>query len=61
MIKLGATTDWTKSTYCNNATCVEVMSPGASSINVKDSKRDDSPELELSPASWTAFTQFVRS
>jgi hypothetical protein len=52
----GATTAWTKSSYSGgNGACVEVRSPQALSLDVRDSKAPEGPSITFSPASWTSF------
>jgi hypothetical protein len=65
MIKLGAHTDWTKSSYSGgNGACVEVRSTEAASVGVTDSKIEDTssrPSLSVSPSAFAAFVKSVRA
>jgi hypothetical protein len=61
MIKLGAHTDWTKSSYSGgNGACVEIKSTRPAVVDVKDSKQSDGPVITVSPAAFAAFTASVR-
>lgn len=52
----GATETWTKSSYSGgNGACVEVKSPLANAIAVRDSKAPEGPSISFGPASWNAF------
>ncbi|WP_406408345.1 DUF397 domain-containing protein [Streptomyces halstedii] len=51
---------WFKSTYSGSSgdSCVEVATaPGT--VHVRDSKDEQSPELTLSPASWSHFISYA--
>ncbi|MCW8219817.1 DUF397 domain-containing protein [Streptomyces griseolus] len=51
---------WFKSSYSGSSgdSCVEVASaPGT--VHVRDSKDEQSPELALSPASWSTFLSYA--
>lgn len=62
MIKLGSHRQWTKSTYSTgNGACVEVRSDEPSVLNVKDSKVDGGPVLNVAPGAWAAFVTAVRN
>lgn len=59
MIKLGGN-DWSKSTYCANATCVEVRSTEPAALEVTDSKfAKGALSVRLSPAAFTALVDFA--
>ncbi|MEN8649201.1 DUF397 domain-containing protein [Streptomyces sp. 21So2-11] len=52
----GATEIWTKSSYSGgNGACVEVKSPVAHAIAVRDSKVVEGPSITFVPGAWTAF------
>ena len=53
---------WRKSTYSgsNGGTCVEV-GLAAPAVAVRDSKHPDGPLLAFSAATWTAFTEQLKS
>ena len=54
------TKDWKKSSYSGgNGACVEVRSPSADSVAVRDSKDPQGPNLGFSPEAWTAFVAGV--
>jgi hypothetical protein len=54
----GATDTWTKSSYSGgNGACVEVKSPEARLIAVRDSKAPEGPSIAFVPASWNAFVR----
>lgn len=56
----GATETWTKSSYSGgNGACVEVKSPVALSISVRDSKAPAGPTITFVPGSWNAFVSEV--
>ncbi|MEW1614797.1 MULTISPECIES: DUF397 domain-containing protein [unclassified Streptomyces] len=56
----GATEMWTKSSYSGgNGACVEVKSPVALSIAVRDSKAPEGPSLTFVPGAWNAFVREV--
>ncbi|MEW2633687.1 DUF397 domain-containing protein [Streptomyces sp. NPDC048389] len=51
---------WFKSSYSGSSgdDCIEVATtPGA--VHVRDSKVDRSPQLALSPTSWTSFVSYA--
>ncbi|MFI9492015.1 MULTISPECIES: DUF397 domain-containing protein [Streptomyces] len=51
---------WFKSSYSSGSgdSCIEVaLAPGA--VHVRDSKIEQSPELALSPASWSHFLSYA--
>ncbi|MEU6309938.1 DUF397 domain-containing protein [Streptomyces sp. NPDC047014] len=58
-IHLGSNDNWVKSSYSANNACVEVKSPAAEAIAVRDSKAQDGPSLTFAPGSWTAFVTDV--
>ncbi|MFJ4921082.1 DUF397 domain-containing protein [Streptomyces sp. NPDC088725] len=54
----GATNTWTKSSHSGgNGACVEVKSPVARFIAVRDSKAPEGPSISFVPASWNAFVR----
>lgn len=56
----GATEMWTKSSYSGgNGACVEVKSPVALSIAVRDSKAPEGPSLTFVPGAWNTFVRDV--
>lgn len=56
----GATEMWTKSSYSGgNGACVEVKSPVAQAIAVRDSKAPEGPSLTFVPGAWNAFVRDV--
>ncbi|MER5896488.1 DUF397 domain-containing protein [Streptomyces sp. NPDC001876] len=56
----GATEMWTKSSYSGgNGACVEVKSPVARAIAVRDSKAPEGPSLTFVPGAWNAFVRDV--
>lgn len=62
MIKLGAHTEWTKSSYSQQNACVEVRSTRPASLDVTDSKfSSGAPVLSLSPEAFTALVGFAAS
>ncbi|MBD3556909.1 MULTISPECIES: DUF397 domain-containing protein [unclassified Streptomyces] len=52
--------DWHKSSHSGSSgdDCVEVTAC-PSTVHVRDSKLDESPELALAPASWTSFLGYA--
>lgn len=55
-IQHGSTNIWRKSSYSGGSgACVEIMSPEADALAVRDSKRSAGPRLGFAAASWTAF------
>ncbi|WP_335937042.1 DUF397 domain-containing protein [Streptomyces sp. PTD5-9] len=57
-IRQGATDKWTKSSYSGgNGACVEVRSPFARSISVRDSKAPEGPSITFVPAAWNTFVR----
>ncbi|MFJ3926111.1 DUF397 domain-containing protein [Streptomyces sp. NPDC090022] len=59
-IRLGATENWTKSSYSGgNGACVEVKSPVTEAIAVRDSKVQQGPSLTFAPGSWSSFVTEV--
>jgi hypothetical protein len=56
----GATDTWTKSSYSGgNGACVEVKSPAAQAIAVRDSKVPGGPSISFVPGAWNAFVTEV--
>ncbi|MGW6462364.1 DUF397 domain-containing protein [Streptomyces rubiginosohelvolus] len=51
---------WFKSSYSGSSgdDCVEVATC-PSTVHVRDSKLDESPQLALTPASWTRFLSYA--
>ncbi|MBK3543435.1 DUF397 domain-containing protein [Streptomyces rubiginosohelvolus] len=51
---------WFKSSYSSaeGDSCVEVATC-PSTVHVRDSKLDESPQLTLTPASWTRFLAYA--
>ncbi|MEV7464192.1 DUF397 domain-containing protein [Streptomyces sp. SM1P] len=51
---------WFKSSYSGSSgdDCVEVATC-PSTVHVRDSKLDESPQLALAPASWTRFLAYA--
>lgn len=58
----GSTPMWTKSSYsAGNGACVEIKSPTAEAIAVRDSKVSHGPTLSFAPGSWSTFvTELVQ-
>lgn len=52
--------DWHKSSHSGSSgdDCVEVAAC-PSTVHVRDSKLDESPQLALAPASWTSFLGYA--
>ncbi|MFF3526377.1 DUF397 domain-containing protein [Streptomyces rubiginosohelvolus] len=52
--------EWHKSSYSSGSgdDCVEVATC-PSTVHVRDSKLDESPQLALTPASWTHFLSYA--
>ncbi|MFJ6510057.1 DUF397 domain-containing protein [Streptomyces sp. NPDC091406] len=52
--------EWHKSSYSGSSgdDCVEVATC-PSTVHVRDSKLDESPQLALAPASWTHFLSYA--
>ncbi|WP_320780195.1 DUF397 domain-containing protein [Streptomyces sp. CRN 30] len=58
----GATDTWTKSSYSGgNGACVEVKSPVAAALLVRDSKVPAGPTLAFPTGAWASFVTSVRS
>ncbi|MEV4192574.1 DUF397 domain-containing protein [Streptomyces toxytricini] len=51
---------WFKSSYSSGDgdSCVEVAA-GAQAVHVRDSKVQDGPRIDLSPAAWAEFVGFA--
>ncbi|EKX60960.1 DUF397 domain-containing protein [Streptomyces ipomoeae] len=61
-IQQGATEVWTKSSYSGgNGACVEVKSPTAVALAVRDSKVLDGPTLEFPADAWNTFVASVKA
>lgn len=59
-IRQGMTERWTKSSHsAGNGACVEVRSPEAREVAVRDSKVPQGPSLAFAPGTWTAFVGAV--
>jgi hypothetical protein len=59
-IEEGVTRAWTKSSYSTgNGACVEVKSPAAGAVAVRDSKVPDGERIAFGSASWTTFVTGV--
>ncbi|WP_405503721.1 DUF397 domain-containing protein [Streptomyces anulatus] len=52
--------EWRKSSYSSGSgdDCVEVAAC-PSTVHVRDSKLDESPQLALAPATWTRFLTYA--
>ncbi|MFJ3663926.1 DUF397 domain-containing protein [Streptomyces sp. NPDC090119] len=58
----GATETWMKSSYsAGNGACVEVKSPTAAALAVRDSKDLEGPVLAFPATAWTAFVASVKA
>ncbi|MFF0386031.1 DUF397 domain-containing protein [Streptomyces sp. NPDC004286] len=58
----GATETWMKSSYsAGNGACVEVKSPTAVELAVRDSKDLEGPVLAFPATAWTAFVTSVKA
>jgi hypothetical protein len=53
------TIDWTRSSYCESATCLEVAAVD-DQIALRDSKTPDGPKLYLTRKEWGAFLAGAR-
>ncbi len=51
---------WTKSSFCGEASCVEVA-VAQQAVGVRDSKIADSPVLSFTRDEWTAFVAGVKN
>ncbi|MER6127596.1 DUF397 domain-containing protein [Streptomyces sp. NPDC001795] len=57
----GATETWTKSSYsAGNGACVEVKSPTAAGLAVRDSKVSEGPVLAFPADAWNAFVASIK-
>lgn len=62
MQKLAAGLTWRKSSFCNNATCLEIaISSEREDIFIRDSRDLDGPILQVSQEDWRAFVKGVRN
>lgn len=52
-------TDWQRSSYSNNGTCVEVTELADGGRLVRDSKDPAGPVLVFGPAAWRVFVHDV--
>jgi hypothetical protein len=52
---------WRKSTYSGVNGCVEVVTDGEGTVQVRDSKDPDGPHLQFSPEEWDAFIQGIKA
>jgi Domain of unknown function (DUF397) len=61
-IQQGRTGRWMKSSYSGgNGACVEVKSPAARTIAVRDSKNQLGPSIAFASDTWTAFVGAIDS
>ncbi|MEU6476144.1 DUF397 domain-containing protein [Streptomyces sp. NPDC047017] len=61
-IRQGATPSWTKSSYSTgNGACVEVKSPVAAAMAVRDSKVTEGPALGFPATAWNSFVASVKA
>ncbi|MFJ6562921.1 DUF397 domain-containing protein [Streptomyces sp. NPDC091412] len=61
-IRQGATETWTKSSYSTgNGACVEVKSPVASAMAVRDSKVPTGPVLGFRADAWNTFVTSIKA
>jgi hypothetical protein len=57
----GSTETWTKSSYsAGNGACVEVKSPTAAALAVRDSKVPEGPVLAFPADAWNAFVASIK-
>ncbi|MFD4787473.1 DUF397 domain-containing protein [Streptomyces sp. NPDC058459] len=57
----GATETWMKSSYsAGNGACVEVKSPTAAALAVRDSKDIEGPVLAFPATAWNTFVASVK-
>jgi hypothetical protein len=54
-------TNWQRSSYSNNGTCVEVAELADGGRLVRDSKDPAGPVLAFTPQEWTAFVLGVKA
>ncbi|QNP72104.1 DUF397 domain-containing protein [Streptomyces roseirectus] len=60
-IRQESTHTWTKSSYSNaQSACVEVRTPSASSLAVRDSKTPEGAALAFPAGVWNAFVESVK-
>ncbi|MES9522763.1 DUF397 domain-containing protein [Streptomyces capoamus] len=58
----GASEAWMKSSYsAGNGACVEVKSPTAVELAVRDSKTPEGPVLAFPADAWNAFVSSVKA
>ncbi|GED86386.1 DUF397 domain-containing protein [Streptomyces sp. NPDC056112] len=61
-IRQGATETWTKSSYSTgNGACVEVKSPVAAAMAVRDSKVPTGPVLGFRADAWNTFVTSIKA
>lgn len=53
--------DWYKSSYCADASCVEVAELGTEAVALRDSKRPEQPFLRFSRADWADFVNGIKA
>jgi hypothetical protein len=61
-VEVGGQPIFTKSSYCANATCVEVASPEADAVLVIDSKQPEAGRamLAVTPGAFSAFVDSLK-
>ncbi|MGW4271543.1 DUF397 domain-containing protein [Streptomyces sp. SID10815] len=61
-IRQGATATWTKSSYSTgNGACVEIKSPVAAAMAVRDSKVTEGPVLDFPAEAWNSFVHAMKA
>ncbi|MFH9979757.1 DUF397 domain-containing protein [Streptomyces sp. NPDC017179] len=61
-IRQGVTQTWTKSSYSTgNGACVEVKSPVAAAMAVRDSKVSSGPVLDFRADAWNTFVTSLKA
>jgi hypothetical protein len=53
--------NWFKSSYCADASCVEVAKIGLDAVGLRDSKRPEEPFLCFDKAHWSDFLKGVKA